>query len=946
MSLPMRPLLLAILLAFACTPKQGTPPASGPEALISAADNVLPVDPDITRGTLDNGLTYFIEHNTEPSGWAEFRLILHAGSLFEDDDQLGLAHVVEHMAFNGTEHFTGNDLIDYIQSIGASFGAHLNAHTSFDETVYKLRVPTDQPEILEQTLQVLVDWAQGLTFDPDEIERERGVVLEEWRGRLGAGERLAKAYRPLMYGTRHTARFPIGTEESLKTFEQEALIRFYRDWYRPNLMAVAVAGDIDVASMETQIKERFSVLKNPDEPRPRVDYEPERHEEMQVLIQSDPELTTSTAALSAHMDWSWGKTEADYAQRMHESLSVSILNERLGEISRQPTPPFRSARFGRSAFTPRTSNQSLRVTAREDDVKQGLAVAYTELERARRHGFTEAELTRAKARHLQGTEAWYSERDKTDSRSHVQEITRHFLTGETMPGTELEYALTTKIVPLVTIEDLNSQAKQWLTSPSQLLHVRMPEKEGLTLPEESALRALITEVQSAEIDAPAADEAPPALTDTTPTPGTIASTRTIESIGVTEWTLSNGIRVVAKPTSFKNNEIRFSASSWGGHSLASDADYVAATTAISIAGKSGLGDLSQSQLRKALAGKTVSVRPFISETQQGVSGSSSVAELETALQLVHLHLTAPRFDEDAYIRERQSRTERLQNRLANPSSVYSDKRASVTWSDHKRRVSWTVEDLEGMSLETSKNFYAGRFHNPGDLTFVIVGTFDLETLKNPVLTWLASLPSTDKGDVWKDVGARRPSGIHKEVVHAGHEPKASVQITFHGSFEKNRANDHIRSSLVSVMRTRLREVLREDKSGTYGVGVSSSAGWIPEEHYTLTVRFGCEPSRVDELTNALFDELKSLIAEPVDATYIAHIQEQQRRKHDERLEKNSFWLNGLSWRYRYDKDPTDILAHSEYVDALTPEQVHAMAKQLIDLKNYTHFVLLPEGDSK
>ncbi len=944
-----RPLLLALTLSLAagCAGKEAPPEvAAAPDADLLARfpdlDKPLPFDPGITTGTLDNGLTWFIEPNNYPEDRLELRLVVNAGSILEDDDQLGLAHFVEHMAFNGSEHFDGNELVQYLESTGSRFGPDLNAYTSFNETVYILRVPTDDQEILDKSFLVLQDWAQGLKFDSEEIDRERGVVLDEWRRGLGPYERIRDELMPLLFGERYADRLPIGTEESLKGFEHASASRFYQDWYRPDLMAVVLAGNVEVDWAKQKIEEHFSGLENPAQERERSTWEAELHPETRYAVKTDPELTRSMVSLARKFEWSWDPTERHTLDSAVESLLLGMLKERMGDQAKSDEPPNPGAGARPGGLSRGIGTYNLSVGAFEGSIERGLEAALTEVRRAELHGFTEAELERARAAQLKSWEKIYAERDHTESASHAAEIIRHFLTGENMPGTANEYELNKKYLSQVGLDQVNAFAAEWMQGDSMVVTAILPEKEGLEAPTTDALRAVV-DAAAASSPEPLVAEAPLAsLVDQPPAAGTIETEDKVDELGLTVWTLSNGVKVMLKPTDFKADEVRFTSYSWGGSSLSSDEDYIASVTATSLVAESGVGALTRTQLSKALAGRSVGVSPYIGGLYEGISGSASPDYLEVMFQLIHLYATAPRFDEGAFNREVAERAEQVKNRLSDPGTVFGDAWSRLLYGDHPRYQPWTLETLEQMDLETSSAFYADRFADWSDGVFVFVGAFDLETIEPLITTWLGSLPSIDREETWEDETAPLFTGVQEEVVYAGAEPKAQVRIAFAGEFEATPENRYAMRGLSDVLSAQLREKLREELGGTYGVGVSASASVMPREEWTFTVSFGCEPDRVEELIDAAYEVIRTLQAAPPDDRYVENVQEQHRRKLETDRQQNGYWMSMFE---RYDReglDPLEHLKYEELIDGLTPEGVQATAK-LLDMNRRVEAVLLPEA---
>ncbi|HHO50862.1 MAG TPA: insulinase family protein [Deltaproteobacteria bacterium] len=942
-SVPVHLGLLALLLA-------GCPKATS-DPLVEASDPLaqpLPVDPGVRSGVLDNGLRWYIEVNHEPAERAVLRLAVDAGSVLEDDDQLGLAHFVEHMAFNGTEHFPGNELITYLESVGTKFGPHLNAHTSFDETVYKLTVPTDDPQILEQGLLVLSDWAGSLTFDSEEIDRERGVVLEEWRTRLGPQERIWEQTLPKLYfGSPYPERLPIGTEASLKGFEHDAARRFYADWYRPDLMAVVVVGDIDPDAVQAQIEEKFGGLVGPAAPRERTRPTIPSHDDVKHTIVADPEVPRASLQILAKVDMPQGTTHGDYRESLLQQVGFAILNERLGELARQPQAPFLSAGAGKQQLNPTEGAWFLGAAVPDTGTTVAYRALLTEIERLRRHGVRPGELERAKASVLTGYERYVLEKDKTSSTRHAQEIVRVFLTGEPMPGITYEAQLAERYVPAFTVEELSTwAASEWMPDTSRVVNIVMPAKEGLAVPTAEDLVTIEAEIRGATIEAPPPEEAVGELLASLPEPGSVTEVHTehLDGLGFTGWTLSNGVQVWSRDTDFKEDEIRIGAFSPGGSSLVSDDDYVSAALATEVAQRSGFGQLDATELIRWSAGHTLSVSRSLGEAAQSLSASASVVDLERALQLIHAGFVAPRFSDDGLELTRTQHAERLRNRTQDPNTHFYDAFNALAWPDDPRRAPWTVETLDELDGAVAERIYREHFGDASGWTFVVVGNLpdDFEAL---ITRYVASLPASAPPLQPRDRGIRPAPGRLEAVVRKGLDPKARVRIEYHGDLEENtwliRNRLFAMSDILSVL---LREELREERGGVYGVSVRGLEHHQPWDHYSVSIQFMCDPERVDELVGATEQIVATLRTDGPEASYVSQEQEKNRREREENLRKNGFWLSAFSGALRRGADPAELLTWDDRNDSLSVEVIAETAASLLDEEQRVKVVLLPGID--
>ena len=906
-------------------------------------DETLPFDPSITVGTMANGLRYYIRPNERPENRMELHLAVNAGSVLEEDDQQGLAHFAEHMAFNGTAHFEKQAMIDFLESIGMRFGPEINASTGFDQTVYTLELPTDSLEILESAFQILADWAHGVRYDSVEIEKERGVIIEEWRLGRGAEARMLDKQLPILFkDSQYANRLPIGNRAVLDTFHHESLRRFYETWYRPDLMAVIAVGDFDRKHIEDMIHIYFSKIPRPFNAKPRPDFPIPDHRETRFAIATDPEATHNSISIYFKKDLKPETTIGDYRRMLLENLYDGMLNDRLIELTREADPPYLYALAGSGRFVRTKGVYTLSASVKENGLLLGLKTLLIESERVRRFGFTQTELERKKKEMLRGIQRAYEERDKIRSSRLASEYARNFLVQEPVPGLAFEYALYQRFLPEITLNEVNALSAATLTDSNRVILVDAPEKEGVHVPTEEELMAVFESVRSLDVQPYVDQVLDVPLVERPPEPGSIVHKTSIDTLGVTEWTLSNGIRVVMKPTNFKNDEIRFSSFSPGGHSLIPDSLYIPAITATSLVMESGLGPFTQIELEKQLAGKAVRVSPGISALTERVSGSASPKDLETLFQLIYLTFTEPKVDSTAFKSFKSRIQGYIENRSADPNAAYSDTIQVTTAQYHFRSRPWSKSLLDEMDLLQSLAYYQDRFSDASDFTFFFVGNFEPDSIAPLVKTYLGGLPSIQREETWKDLGIIPPDGLIQKNIRKGIEPKSRVRLIFTGPAEWSRQNNYEMDSMIGVLRIRLREVIREDMSGTYGVSVSGGLSRIPREEYTLSVSFGCDPDRVDELTSMVFNQLDSLAQSGPDSLTVSKIQETQRRRYETQLKENGFWLDYLYQTYFFNEDPLRLFGFLDRVDTLTTEVVRKTLKKYYTKEHYMKFVLLPE----
>ena len=922
---------------------QGTGAGTSPDWTYELTE-VLPQDAAVLTGQLDNGLRYYVRANGRPENRAFLRLVVRAGSVLEDDDQLGLAHFVEHMAFNGTRNFEKTELLDYLQGIGMRFGPDVNAYTSFDETVYMLEVPTDDPEILDTALLVLEDWASGVSLEDEEIERERGVVVEEWRGDRGAGARLRDAEIPYRFhGSRYAERLPIGDPEILREAPPDRLRDFYRDWYRPDLMAIIAVGDFDAAAIEGEISRRFGQLRGPDQPRERFEAEIPPHEETLVSVFTDPELPRSSISVAYKGEVDPFTTVADYRARLVRGLYNGMLNNRLAERAEEADPPFIGATSSRGTLARTRSLYLLAAGAREGGAVEALEALLTESERARRHGFEESELERAKVNTLRAMDRAYDERDKTHSAAYTSEYQRNFLTGEPFPGIAYEREIARRYVPEIGLAEVNSAAEGWIRDEDRVILTSGPEKEDVEPPTEDELLAVFDRVGRVEIAAYEDDVGEGALVPSRPSPGEIVERKAIEELGVTEWRLSNGVRVVLRPSDFKNDEILFASFSPGGTSLVSDDDWLEANLATSVAQLSGFGNFSLTQLNKALAGKVARVGPVIGPLFEGINGRGSPKDLETLFELIYLNATDPRRDEEAFESFLTRQGALLRNQSAMPMYAWARTLQEILTQDHPRRRILTEEMLEDLDLDRVFAVYEDRFADFSDFIFFFAGSFELDAIEPLVTTWLGGLPAVAREETWRDVGVRTPEGKIERTVYRGLEDQSQVAVVYSGPFEQSQLNRYRLNSMVSLLRDRLRERLREELGGTYSANVGGGSDRIPVSAFAVQVSFGCAPDRVEEMLEAVEEEIALLRNDPATDEEIAQISEQQRRSRETAKETNGFWLGVLQSVYQFGDDPLSILAYEELFDELDAEMIRGAAVDYLGGENRVQVLLMPEA---
>jgi zinc protease len=929
-------LLLLVLLCVASSVALAQPNLNAP----------IPSDPNLRTGKLPNGLTYFIRKNNKPENKVELRLVVNVGSTAERDDQQGLAHFLEHMAFNGTKNFKKNELVSYLQSIGVSFGSHLNAYTSFDETVYMLSIPTDKPGLLDKGILVLSDWASSLTLDPEEVQKERGVVLEELRIGKGADQRMRDRYFPKMFkGSIYADRLPIGKAEVLQNFDIKVLRDFYEDWYRPDLMAVVIVGSLDPDEMESKIKASFSDIKakRPAKklPAPTV---PD-HKETLIAIETDKEASVTQAQLVFKREPDPAKTLADFRQQLVRTYFNGMLNARFDEIRQSPDPPFV---FGGGGFSSLVRNKGSFNAFGVTDAKsltRTIGVFLDETNRVKQFGFTAPEFERMKQRYSASLENRYRERDKTDSWMHADTYAQLFLLDRRSPGVEFEYDFHRQVVPTITLAEINTLAKDAITPENRVIVVTGPEKQGVKYPTEAEILDLLKRADTAKLTPYVDNVVTEPLVGELATTATIKEERTDAGLGITYWELSNGVKVALKPTDFKADQIVMRAFSPGGLSLVPDAHAFSGVFLGQVAGESGVKKLTRPQLTKMMAGKQAFASISLSDQFEYLNGSSTPKDLETMLQLAYLQFQQVNFEPGAFDSFISKQKQFLPNLIANPQSYFSKEVTKTMSGNHPRSIAFppTEEELSSAKLEHIKAIYADRFADASDFTFVFVGSFEADKMKPLILKYLGNLPSRRRVETWKDLGIRPPEGKLEKVIRKGVDQKSLVQIMFTGTTPYDRKEARDISALGELLTIKLIEILREEKGGVYGVGAFGSLAKIPYERYSFTVSFPCGPENVESLTAAALAEIVKVQNGEIDDKDVEKVKEARRVRLREEFRRNEYWANSIVTNL---SQGTQIYSQEELelnVGLITKDELQKAAKKFLKLDQMKKFVLMPEA---
>ena len=911
------------------------------------AEVKLPNDPAVITGTLENGLKYYIRQNTKPEKRVEFRLLLNAGSVLEDDDQQGLAHFIEHMAFNGTEDFSKNDLISFLEKSGLNFGADLNAYTSFDETVYMFQMPSDRQGLIDSAFLVLENWAHKLSFDDEEIDKERGVVHEEWRLGLGAQDRMMKEYIPVIFkDSRYAERLPIGKMSVIDSCEYDVVKRFYRDWYRPDLMAVVVVGDIDPAMAEEKIKTHFKDLVSPKEKRERTVFNIPNNDVPLVTVATDKEATATMAVLIRKLDKFQVKTIGNFRTKLTLDLFLEVLNARLFEITQDPDAPFMYSSSGYGGFVARSLDAFfLSAMVKENKINEALTEMALENRRIKRYGVTEAELERQKAQMLSNIDKALEEKDKTESRVFVREYLANFLENEAFPGIEYEAGLVKRFLPGITVDEVNQMAYYVGKQNNLIVLVTAPDNEEVVIPTEEEILAAVMASDTMQLEAYTEEILQESLISEELTGGSIVKTTEDGEFGITTIELENGARVILKPTDFKNDEILMTSFGLGGTSLAPDDKFISAGFADYIISMSGVGEFDNVSLQKFLTGKNVSVKPKIDTLSQGISGKSVKKDLETMLQLTYLYFTQPRKDTTAFKTFKSQMLNQFKFMMANPEVVFYDTVYKLATQNDPRTIIIPTEDqLNAIRLDDAYAFYKDRFAGANGFTFVFTGSFDVEEIKPLLSKYIGSLPSEGDAETWKDVSPKFPAGITEAVIHKGTEPKSRVILLMNQPFELGSTNRLQMKLLMKILNIRMRESMREDQGGVYGVRARASINKYPKPEISIMVGWGCAPENVDQLVKTVFAEIDTLQMNGPTEINLQKAKETTIRDLETSFKKNKFWLNKLKSAQYNGDDLMGFGEISKSLESVSIKQLQEMANTYFPKDHYLKVVLMPEEE--
>ncbi|MFT5900769.1 MAG: zinc protease [Glaciecola sp.] len=905
-------------------------------------EKALPVRQDIVKGVLDNGLSYFIRDNKTPENFAELRLVVKAGSLQEDISQLGFAHFAEHMAFNGTADFEKQEIVEFVESIGMRFGAHLNAYTSFDETVYQLRIPTDTPGNIETGIHILENWAHKISFDPQAIDDERGVVLEEWRGRKGASERIFEQSLPItLGGSDYPNRMPIGDKDIIIHGSHTDLRRFYDTWYRSDLMSVIAVGDFGDTDVEALITQYFGQLIKPTNKVLKPKQTLTKYDVPQFSLVTDPDLTSSGFSISWRLPEFVPKTEADLRDATINRLLLNALNNRFSEKSWQPSSPYTNARSAFSRQYNLGSQFSVGVGVKPDKFSEAFTDVLEELKRAQQYGITQAELDQQKRIYIEGLKEGITKQDTLSHNAYVGQFMRHFLQGQTIASLQQRFAIIQSYIDDLTAADLQARLHEWMALDDVMISANAPENDSEKLLSEAEFMALWEQAKTLQTEAYAPQAEVSKLMTTLPSPGSILNKSYIDKWDTHVWTLSNGIKVHLKQTDFKDNEIRFWALSPGGYSLVTDEQYLSSFAMMTSLPSMGLGELDTEQYNNYRRGKRFSLSTSIGGYSEQAYGSSTQKELEDFMQTLHLRFTAPRKDQERFDWIKGLYRPQIEKRFNNPQALFYSKIRQALNNPDKRDTEFDIPALERQNLDTIFDIRKSSFANAGDFNYVFVGDMDFVQMERMLSTYVATLPTSDKNDealIRPDIDIEGMTEVH---LQKGFEPKATVIMRIWGEAQWSHLNNLAYGALKSGLENRLRNRLREELGAVYSVGVSGNFKRWPHQENSIAVSFTCDPERIEELRGEVEQVFNEFIDGNIEPSIVENYKTRLLTQRAKALKENSFWqahiMNSMT-----QFTPTPIDEYETLVNSLTIDIVKAAAKEYLSREDGYYATLTPQ----
>ncbi|MBQ6869969.1 MAG: insulinase family protein [Alistipes sp.] len=917
------------------------------------APEFIPNDPAVRTGQLENGMKYYIRHNNKQKGLADFYIIHNVGAIQEDDNQQGLAHFLEHMAFNGTNNLPGKMLIEWCERVGIKFGANLNAGTSWDYTQYLIKdVPVSRQGVIDTAMLILHDWSHFITLDHSEIDKERGVIQEELRTRDGASWRSTiNLLKNLFKGTKYEHRNLIGHLDGLKSFSYDDIKSFYDKWYRPDYQAVVIVGDIDAEKVEAQVKSLMADIPAPaaDAAQKEVIVVPDNKEPI-VSIFEDPEMLESEISLFIKrpaIPVQMNNTVQAEMLTLINSLGGTMANARLAEIATKPNAPFTSAHMGNGGvgICPTLDGLTLGVGTKDGELMAGFEAALVELERIRRHGFTEGEFERAKAQVLRREEQAYNNRNDRMNGQYVQRYLSAFRKNTPFPAAELEWKMDSAIIAQLPLIAINQTFASYITDHNNVVIVNAPKKEGVANPTEAQILEVMAKVKGSQID-PYQDNTvkEPLIAPNAKLKGSkVKKSGANATLGTTEWTLKNGVKVVVKPTTFKADEVQIQMVSQSGVSNLTNEDYYTGKYMPMAMGQMGVGKFSSTELRKQLSGKSASTAVSPDDYTTTIVGSGSPKDLETIMQLLYLRFTAPRFSKDDFDATMAQYISYVENLKSNPDFKASSEQLKSLYNNHYRRQQISTEVLNSIKYERLEPIYRSLTANAANFTVYIVGNVDLATLKPLVEKYIGSLPAKKRKITKRlDDGIRYAKGeVVNDFNHPMQQPKVSVCRIYTGDIEYNLENAVTMNFLQDILRARYTISIREEKGGTYGVGVGGSVDALYNPTYQLVIQFDTNEKMADELSEIVVAELKQIAANGPKSEDLEKVREYLIKEWNNRLVQNGAWMSYIYQNYTYGENMNRVANYENIVKGMTAEKVAALAAKVLADNNMTYVVMRP-----
>lgn len=906
----------------------------------------LPTDKEYRIGKLENGLTYYVRHNEEPKERASFYIIQNVGALLENDNQNGLAHFLEHMAFNGTKNFPDKGIIKTLEKYGVAFGANINAYTAQNETVYNISaVPTKDKALLDTCLLVLHDWSHYLSLENEEIDSERGVIGEEWRTRRNSGFRLRDQTSPVIFkDSKYAVRDVIGDLNVIKNFEYQTLKDFYHDWYRTDLQAIAVVGDFDIDEMEAKIKALFSKIPAVKDAQKRPFFDLPEHEETLFVVATDKEAQQSSIAV-------YNKIKGvDNSEKNHEYMRNSfiqnfynaMINSRVGELMQKGNPPFIGGGLGYSGFVRGYDAYFINATAKPNQEDIALEAILTENERVKRFGFNNSELERVKTNMLVNLESAYKQKDKTNNEEYIGEIKSHFLEKEPMVNIEYYYEFAKNVIPTITVEEVSAKAKEWNSPKNRVIVVSGPSENAKHLTKEEAL-AIMDKVEKADLKPYEDAVSSSSLISKEIKAGKITSVKKLPEFSAEEWTLSNGAKVVFRKADYEKDQVSLSSFSKGGASLYGLDMLTSATNVSKFVGSYGLGEFDAITLNKLLSGKKASCSVNIQSRYEGVNGNATPADIETMFQLLYLRFEAPRFDKDAHGAVMSRSRAGISNMEKDPQKILKDSLSLIMTNYHPRTLIYNEAYLDRIDIDQIEKVYRDRIKDASDFTFFIVGNIEAETVKPLVEKYIGSLQSENRRENWVDSKVRAPKGkTVKEIELALETPKSTVVTYFIKEMPYNMYNSLCNDVLAGILDLRYTENIREKEGGTYGVGVNGNSTKEPFTSYSMMMSFDCDPDKANHLKSLIYLETEKLMKEGPTQEEVEKVVMNIQKNREQSKQHNQYWSNALYSYYMTGINTADPKNYEDILAKLSPKDIQKFTKSLFEKADVVDVIFKPK----